>query len=134
MGCWHKRLQASEQIEAAARAVEEAEHELDLFVNNPKLLSLLGEQKFLEGVEVRQRALDEARTALAELRSQSSLVEELADGDLLAAWPTLTIQERRRLMHGLLEQVLVSRATGRGRKAEPIAERAQIVLRGGTGL
>ena len=66
--------------------------------------------------------------------SQSSLVDELADGDLLAAWPTLTIQERRRLMHGLLEQVLVSRATKRGRKAEPIAERTQIALRGGAEL
>jgi hypothetical protein len=114
--------------------VEEAEHEVDLCVNSPKLLSLLGEQKFLKGVEVRQRAVDEARTALAEAQSQSSLVEELADGDLLAAWPTLTIQERRRLMHGLLEQVRDSRATGRGRKAEPIAERTQIALRGGTGL
>jgi hypothetical protein len=37
-------------------------------------------------------------------------------------------------MHGLLEQVLVSRATKRGRKAEPIAERTQITVRGGTGL
>ena len=69
--------------------MEEAEHELDLFVNNPKLLSLLGESKFLEGVEVRQQALDEARTALAEARSRSSLVEELGDGDLLRSWPTL---------------------------------------------
>jgi site-specific DNA recombinase len=133
-GLLAQAVEASEQIEAAVRAVEEAEHELDLFVNSPKLLSLLGEEKFLEGVEVRRRALDEARAILAETRSQSTLVEELGDGDLLAAWPTLTVQERRRLMHGLLEQVLVSRATGRGRKAEPIAERTQIALRGGTGL
>jgi hypothetical protein len=133
-GLLAQAVEASDQIEAAARAVAEAEHELDLFVNNPKLLSLLGEAKFLEGVEVRQRALDEARTILAKTRSQSSLVEELGDGDLLAVWPTLTIQERRRLMHGLLEQVVVSRATGRGRRAEPIAERARIILRGGAGL
>jgi DNA invertase Pin-like site-specific DNA recombinase len=127
-------VEASDHIEAAARAVAEAEYELDLFVNNPKLLSLLGESKFLEGVEVRQQALDEARTLLAEARSQSSLVEELGDGDLLRSWPTLTIQERRRLMHGLFEQILVSRALARGRAAEPIAKRTQIVLRGGTYL
>src|SRR5215216_948792 len=133
-GLLAQAVEASEQIEATVRAVEEAEHEVDLFVNSPKLLSLLGEEKFLEGVEVRQRALDEARTILAETRSQSSLVEELGDGDLLAAWPTLMVQERRQLMHGLLEQVVVSRASGRGRMAEPIAERARIVLRGGTGL
>jgi site-specific DNA recombinase len=133
-GLLAQAVEASDQIEAAARAVEEAEHELDLFVNNPKLLSLLGESRFLDGVQVRQQALDEARTALAEARSQSSLVEELGDGDLLASWPTLTIQERRRLMHGLVEQIVVSRALGRGRTAEPIAKRTQIVLRGGTYL
>jgi hypothetical protein len=133
-GLLAQAVEASDQIEAAARAVEEAEHELDLFVNNPKLLSLLGESKFLEGVEVRQQALDEARAALSEARSRSSLVEELGDGDLLTSWPTLTIQERRRLMHGLLEQIVVSRALARGRAAEPIAKRTQIVLRGGTYL
>jgi site-specific DNA recombinase len=133
-GLLAQAVEASDHIEAAGRAQEKAEHELDLFVNNPKLLSLLGEARFLEGVEVRQRALDEARTALAEARSQSSLVEEFGDGDLVAAWPTLTTQERRRLMHGLLERIIVSRAVGRGQAAEPIAERTQIVLRGGSNL
>jgi hypothetical protein len=114
--------------------VSEAEHELDLFVNNPKLLSLLGEQKFIEGVEARQRALDEARVSLAEVRSQSALADELGDGDLLSAWPSLKTQERRRLMHGLLEQVVVTRADRRGRHARPIGERAQIILRGGVQL
>ena len=60
-GLLAQAVEASEQLEASARAVAEAEHELDLFVNNPKLLSMLGEQKFLDGVEMRQRALDEAR-------------------------------------------------------------------------
>ena len=82
---------ASQEIEQAAQAVTEAEHELDLFIGNPKLLSLLGEQKFLEGVEVRQRELDEARTRVAELSSQSALASELADGDLLETWPTLDL-------------------------------------------
>jgi hypothetical protein len=133
-GLLAQAVEASERLEAAGRSVEEAEHELDLFVNDPKLLTILGEQKFLEGVQVRQRAVDQARTSLAEASAQSGLVEELADGDLLAAWPTLTIQERRRLMHGLLEQVVLSRARGHGRKAEPIAEQTTIVLRGGAQL
>jgi site-specific DNA recombinase len=133
-GLLAQAVTASEQIDAAARSVAEAEHELDLFVNNPRLLSLLGEEKFLEGVEVRQRALDEVRAALAEARSQSALAEELGDGDLLQAWPSLTVQERRRLMHGLLEQVIVTRADRRGRHARPIGERSQVVLRGGSTL
>jgi site-specific DNA recombinase len=121
---------ASHEIEQAAQAVAEAEHELDLFIGNPKLLSLLGEQKFLEGVEVRQRELDEARQRLAELRSQSALASELADGDLLEAWPTLSLPERRRLLHGLLDRVVLRRADGRGKAGVPLVERTQIVLRG----
>jgi site-specific DNA recombinase len=123
-------VQASQEIEQAAQAVSEAEHELDLFIGNPKLLSVLGEQKFLEGVEVRQRELDEARQRLAELRSKSALASELADGELLEAWPTLALAERRRLLHGLLDRVVLRRADGRGKGAVPAAERTQIVLRG----
>ena len=55
-GLLAQAVAASDKVEAAARAVAEAEHELDLFVTNPKLLSLLGEQKFVEGVEARQQA------------------------------------------------------------------------------
>jgi site-specific DNA recombinase len=121
---------ASDQIDELNREVVDAEHELDLFVNNPKLLSLLGEQKFVEGVEVRQQALDKARQALAHARSQSALVEDLGSGDLLQAWPSLSVQDKRRLMHGLLDRVVLSRAKGRGRHANPIGDRTQIVLRG----
>lgn len=46
---------------------------------------------------MRQRELDEAQQRLAELRSQRALASELADGNLLEAWPTLGVTERRRL-------------------------------------
>lgn len=131
-GVLAQAVAASEAIEAAA--VSEAEHELELFVNNPRLMTLLGEARFVDGVETRQRALDDARAALSELRRQSDLATELSHGDLIRAWPTLEVGEKRRLMFGLLEQVLVTRATGRGRHAEPIAERVEIVLRGGIAL
>jgi DNA invertase Pin-like site-specific DNA recombinase len=129
-GLLAEAVAASEQIEQAARGVEAAEHELDLFVTDPKLLSLLGQEKFLQGVEARQRALDEARRVLAKLRSQSALANDLIGGDLLVAWPTLSLQEKRRLMHGLLDCVVLRRAEGRGKAAVPVAERTQIVLRG----
>jgi hypothetical protein len=58
------------------------------------------------------------------------LTTEIGDGDLLRAWPSLSVQERRRLMHGLLDRVVVRRADRRGRNARPIAERTQIILRG----
>lgn len=125
---------ASAELETAAANVVAAEHELDLFVSNPTLLTVLGETKFVEGVTVRQRALDEARTELARLQMQNALAADLADGDLVAAWPTLATQEKRRLMHGLLERVVVTANDGRGRSRQPVADRTQIHLRGGTSL
>jgi DNA invertase Pin-like site-specific DNA recombinase len=122
---------ANEQLDQASRAVTDAEHELDLFVLDPKLLSLLGEQKFREGVEVRQRALDNAHTDLAHARSQATLITDLPAGDLVETWPTLTTEEKRRLLHGLLDRVVLARSPGRGKNATPVQDRTQIVLRGG---
>jgi hypothetical protein len=122
-------VQASEQIDDAARAVTDAEHELDGFVTNPKLLTLLGDDRFVHGVEARQRALDEARATLATMHQNHLLADELTDGRLLEAWPTLTIQEKRRLLHGLLDRVVLRRVDGRREKV-PLADRTQIVLRG----
>jgi hypothetical protein len=133
-GLLAQAVSASERIESAARTVAEAEHELDLFVNNPKLLSILGEAKFIDGVEARQRALDEARQGLADLEAETVLADELADGDLVRSWPTLTVQERRRLMNGLLDRVVLTKADRRGRHARPVRERAEIILRGGVRL
>jgi site-specific DNA recombinase len=123
-------VEASDRIEQVARSVAAAEHELDLFVTNPQLLTTIGQERFMQGVEARQRALDEARRELAELRSQSALADELTSGDLLAAWPELTVQEKRRLLHGLLDRVVLGRSKGRGAKATPVTQRTQIVLRG----
>jgi site-specific DNA recombinase len=124
-------IEASEKIDETARKVAAAEHELDLFVTNPQLLTTIGREKFMQGVDARQHALDDARKDLAELRSQSALASELTSGDLLAAWPELALQEKRLLLHGLLDRVELTRSAGRGAKATPVAERTQIVLRGG---
>jgi site-specific DNA recombinase len=129
-GLLAQAVSASEKIEAAGRELADAEHELEQYVNNPKLLTLLGEQRFFEGAETRQQALDEARGKVAQLRQQSALATEIADGDIVKAWPTLDVQEKRRLLKGLLDKVIVTRADKIGRHAKPIGQRAQIVLRG----
>lgn len=126
-------VQAGEELDAAARAVEDADHELDLYVTNPQLLTLLGETRFLEGAEARQVALDQARTTLAQLQQHQQLARELTDGRLLHAWPTLTTQDKRRLLHGLLDRVILARADAR-RENVPIHDRTQIILRGGVPL
>jgi hypothetical protein len=126
-------MAASDQVEAAQRAVDEAEHELALYLE-ADLISVVGQEVFRHGVETRQRAIDTTRATLSELQRQSQLGEDLAGGDLLEAWPTLTIQEKRLLLHGLLDRVVVTRANGRGKNAPPTEERVTIVLRGGLPL
>lgn len=98
------------------------------------MISVVGHEVFRRGVETRQRAVDSARITLAELQQQSQLAEDLLTGDVLEAWPTLTIQEKRLLLHGMLDEVVVSRANGRGKNAPPIEDRVVIVLRGGLPL
>jgi hypothetical protein len=128
--------QSSEHLEAASRALQASEHELELYVTDPRLLTTLGRETFLQGAQARQSAVDAARKELVQLRSQSAIAEDLISGDLLEAWPEFTIQEKRQLLHGLLDHVLVTRDDNSRRKdlALPLSERVQIVLKGGTTL
>jgi hypothetical protein len=128
-GVLAQAVEASEQIEQAARAVAEAEHELELYLTS-ELLTVIGQERFLQGVDVRQQTLDNARAELAGLREQGVLAEELTSGDVVSAWPELVTQERRQFLHGLLDRVLVKRSDGRRAGTLPVAERTQIVLRG----
>lgn len=125
---------AADQLEEAAHQVAAAEHELDLFVGNPKLMTILGAEKFTEGAEVRQQALDDARALLTRVRSQLTLISDVTDGNLVSSWPTLSTQEKRRLLHGLLDRVVLRRAGQRGRQRPPIVDRTEIILRGNTPL
>ena len=123
-------VESSGQIEVAARAVTDAEHELALYLATD-LISTVGQEAFIEGVAARQQRVDHAREELAQLQAQSVLTDELVSGDLLEAWPELTTREKRALMHGLLERVVLRRAPGRGPDKPAVADRTQVILRGG---
>ncbi len=126
-------VEASERIEDAQRVLATAEHELELFLETD-LISTVGRDSFVRGVEARQQRVDQARAALAQLQTQSTLSGEIMSGDLLEAWPLLTVQEKRTMLHGLLDRVAVRRSDGRGRNALPVEQRTQIVLRGNAPL
>jgi site-specific DNA recombinase len=133
-GLLAQAVHASEQIDEAQRQVAAAEHELVLFLETD-LVSTIGQLAFQQGVKKRQERLDEARDRLSTLRSQTVVADELLTGDLLGAWPSLTLQEKRRLLHGLLEEVTLTRSDGRKPATRrPIEERTRILLRGGQEL
>ena len=86
-------------------------------------------------MKARQQKIEEAREKVTGLRAQSVVADELLTGDLLEAWPELTIQERRQLLHGLLDRVVLTRSDGRNLALrKPIEERTTIILRGGQAL
>jgi hypothetical protein len=122
-------VESSQQIDEAVRGLAEAEHELELYLATD-LISTVGQEAFVRGVSVRQQRIDEQRQALAALRANSSLAQELSSGDLLGTWTELTTVEKRELMHGLLERVELRRAPGRGPDKVAIEQRTRIILRG----
>jgi site-specific DNA recombinase len=130
-GLLAQAVYAAEQIEEAQREAEAAEHELMLYLETD-LVSTIGQAAFRQGVKARQERLDEAREKVAALRAQAVVAEDVLTGDLLEAWPQLSVPERRQLMHGLLEKVVLVRSDGRNKATlKPIGERTTIVLKGG---
>jgi DNA invertase Pin-like site-specific DNA recombinase len=130
-GLFAEAVQASNQIDDAQRELEAAEHELVLYLETD-LVSTIGQSAFRQGVKARQAKIEEAREKLTALRAQSVVADEHLTGDLLEAWPELTTPEKRQLLHGMLDRVLLTRSDGRNLAAQkPIDERATIVLRGG---
>ena len=128
-------VQASERLSEAQRALHQAEHELATYLQID-LITTVGQTAFLGGVEARQARVDEAQRLVATLRTESALADTLTSGDLLAAWPELTTAEKRTLLHGLLDRVVLRRDENSRQKtlAQPLASRVEINLRGGTQL
>jgi hypothetical protein len=104
--------------------VVEREQELAAFY---ALADVLDRQAFLAAAREREEALIEARKRYEEVRDRSAVPQ--ISGDLVEAWPDLTLQERRRLVSAAIDAVMV-RSVGRGGWNTPIAERALILWRG----
>jgi DNA invertase Pin-like site-specific DNA recombinase len=122
-------LEQTDEITQAQRRLETAEHELTLYLQTD-LIGTVGPDAFMAGVETRQQAVDEARAELDALRAQSVVLDQLPSGDLREMWPQLDLQEKRTLMHGLLDRVVLQRDVTKGRNPAPLSERTQIMLRG----
>ena len=122
-------LESNEAAESAARQVEAAAHELDLYLQ-ADLITVVGADAFRAGVETRQALLDQARAGLAALQATTIFTDDLLPTDLLQAWPELETAEKRSIMHGLLDRVDLQRDPTLGRNAAPIEQRVGIVVRG----
>jgi site-specific DNA recombinase len=122
-----------DRVEDAVRELEAARHALSQYVSNARLIETIGLEAFNAGAEAHQQRIDLAEMTLEEARSRQETVSTVLDGDMLRAWNAgdLTPLERRSLISGMVDRVILYRANQRGKKTSAdIAERVQIVLKG----
>ena len=95
-------IEATAALDAAVAAVETAEHELESYVATA-LVDVVGAEVFRRGVEARQRAVDEARSLLADAQNGIGKRTVGLPLDLRNAWDELTLSERRAILNGAIE-------------------------------
>ena len=125
---------ASEQLEAARRAVEEAEHELALYLE-ADLISVVGQETFRRGVEARQRTRRHgARRHLPSSNSKASWRTNCSPETCSRPGRHSPSKRSACCCTGCSTASWSPARSGRGKNAPPIEDRVTIVLRGGVPL
>lgn len=115
-------------IDAARQRLRDTETELATFLAGVSAAGI-GEVDFAAAARQRREAIDQARTEFAAVSARSV---PKVDGDPVRLWEVMSVEQRNRLLRGLIEAVLVRRAGGRGNIVAP-ADRVR-VLAAGAGL
>lgn len=111
--------------------IVEAEAERDAALDERLATALGGPESdvYLRTIETRQGHVDELLTKQAE-RDQEREPAEL-EANLKGVWDELDLQERRRILHSVLDSAFVWRTSHRGRNGKaPIADRCRLFLAG----
>jgi site-specific DNA recombinase len=115
---------SGDPVKAAVARVEAAEEELVAY-RDANLITVIGQDVYLAGLIERQRALDQERARLDDVRRATPA---LAVHDIPSLWPDLSVSERRVVLAAGIDAVVVRRATRPGRAA--FAQRIGILWRG----
>jgi DNA invertase Pin-like site-specific DNA recombinase len=123
-------VEATNEVDAALADMESAEHELDAYMSTA-LVDVVGAEIFRRGAEARQRSLDKARERFAEAQRSVGAAKLNLSLDLRKAWESdeLNLAERRTILAGAIDAVVVWPSSGRG-KRDPVETRARIAWRG----
>jgi site-specific DNA recombinase len=120
-------VEANVAVEKALQELETAERELDAFLSDVELRTMIGEQRYRLQAQTRTQALAEAEASLASARQRGALSGALlTPGALLEAWPELSIPDKRTLLTASVDAVFVRR-TGSN---VPVDRRALVLWRG----
>lgn len=112
---------ARRDVKKARHVLEQAERELEAWVQEPGLLSL-DRDLYLAGLASRQAACDQARETLLTLGGEDE--PEIPDQlELRKIWPSLPVDERRRFLAGGIDAVML-------RQGRVLEERVCVLFRG----
>jgi len=113
--------------ETAARMKQE-EEELDSFLAT-ELASVLGPERYRAEVERRQEAVRDALRDFNEAMRANLVLgqeESRTPTQLVNAWPTLTMEEKRAVVRAYIDRVILAKADPKRRRWQPISERVEV--------
>src|SRR6185437_4310999 len=84
-------------------AVDDAIADVERYRDSPRLHETLGGDRYLSGLVKRQTTLEERAVRLAAVRRSSPPVDGVADKDLEAEWPQMTVTARRQVLGRFIE-------------------------------
>jgi hypothetical protein len=95
------------QTDTLTAELEEAEHELAEY-RDANLISVIGKDAYMGGLSERAARVDAARRALVEAQATAPWEREV---DPATAWSALSLQDKRILLDGLVESIIVTPTT-----------------------
>jgi hypothetical protein len=116
-------LVSAPEVEAAHELLQDAGAELAAFRDDLRILSVLGQDGFLAGLEARTAALTAAQQALDRAQAGSPPPDL---GASLDDWENLSILERRALLRSGIDCIIVRRSKFK----TPMDERVRILWHG----
>jgi site-specific DNA recombinase len=120
---------STDAFDVASRRVQEAERELNDYIA-VNLVSVVGQERFRAGVELRQDELEQAKAELREARQATAFADAIElTGSLEGDWPALSVSERKHLLAAAVDAVMV-RSVRRTGRAVPVEDRVLILWRG----
>ena len=111
------------EVEDAASALEVAERDLTAFRDDERIVGVLGQDGYVEGLQVRKAAVDDARARLGDLAGAGGSLPDRAT--LEATWPDLDVKERNHLLRSAIDAIFM-----RPGRDLPIEDRVLILFRG----
>lgn len=111
-------------LDDAMAALSRAEAELAAYRDETRIVSIIGQESFLEGLSARMRVVDDALSALALARA-SALPSGLPAQDLRELWPSMDAEEKRLALRAVIDAVML-----RSGRNVPIERRALVLWRG----